>query len=154
MPHSNVCWGIEIGAGAIKALKLVRDGQNVTVADFAVVPHAKVLSSPDVDQADAIRVALGDHQPRLGAGRVDDAGDVPADGEAVQQHERGAAAPVDLVVHIEPVDGCVPRCRHDAVPLMSGGGLSVSCGAWTGEPPVALIIGSAAGGCFSDLAWL
>jgi len=59
MPPSNVCWGVEIGAGAIKALKLVRDGDELTVADFVVVQHPKPLSTPDLDQADALRVAIG-----------------------------------------------------------------------------------------------
>ena len=59
MASSNVCWGIEIGAGAIKAVKLERDGDSVTVVDFAVVPHKKVLSTPDIDPDDATRVALG-----------------------------------------------------------------------------------------------
>ncbi len=59
MPASNVCWGIEIGAGAIKALKLEADGDGFNVLDFAIVPHAKVLSTPGLDQEDATRVALG-----------------------------------------------------------------------------------------------
>ncbi|MEC9373554.1 MAG: type IV pilus assembly protein PilM, partial [Planctomycetota bacterium] len=59
MPSSNVCWGIEIGAGAIKAIKLVRDGEAVKVADFAYIPHKRVLSEPGIDPADAIRVGLG-----------------------------------------------------------------------------------------------
>jgi type IV pilus assembly protein PilM len=59
MPSSNVCWGIEVGAGGIKALKLERDGESVKVVDFAVIPHKKVLSTPDLDQVDAIRVGLG-----------------------------------------------------------------------------------------------
>lgn len=59
MPSSNLCWGIEIGAGAVKALKLERDGDQVRLVDFIVIPHKKVLSTPDLDQADAIRVALG-----------------------------------------------------------------------------------------------
>lgn len=59
MPSSNLCWGIEIGAGAVKALKLERDGDRVQLVDFIVIPHKKVLSTPDLDQADAIRVALG-----------------------------------------------------------------------------------------------
>ncbi len=59
MASNNVCWGIEIGAGAIKALKLVRDGDDVNVADFAIIPHKRVLSTPDIDENDAIRVALG-----------------------------------------------------------------------------------------------
>lgn len=59
MPSSNVCWGIEVGSGAIKAIKLEADGEGVRVVDFAIVPHAKVLSTPDLDQNDAMRVALG-----------------------------------------------------------------------------------------------
>lgn len=59
MPSSNVCWGIEIGSGAIKGIKLERDGAGARVADFFLVPHKKPLSTPDLDQADAIRVALG-----------------------------------------------------------------------------------------------
>lgn len=59
MPPSNVCWGVEVGAGAIKALKLVREGDALSVADFAVVQHARVLSTPELDQLDAIRVAIG-----------------------------------------------------------------------------------------------
>lgn len=59
MPASNVCWGIELGAGAVKALKLQRDGDDLKVLDFAVIPHKKVLSTPDLDQAEATRVAIG-----------------------------------------------------------------------------------------------
>ncbi|MEL6328407.1 MAG: type IV pilus assembly protein PilM [Planctomycetota bacterium] len=59
MSGSNVCWGVEIGAGAIKAIKLESENDGVTVADFAIVPHAKVLSTPDLDETDAVRVALG-----------------------------------------------------------------------------------------------
>ena len=59
MATSNVCWGIELGAGAIKAIKLQRDGDEVRVLDYAVLPHKKVLSTPELDQNDAIRVALG-----------------------------------------------------------------------------------------------
>lgn len=59
MPSSNVCWGIEVGAGAIKALKVERDGEDLRIADFAVVPHKKVLSTPELNRDDAIAVALG-----------------------------------------------------------------------------------------------
>lgn len=59
MASSNVCWGIEAGAGAIKAIRLeVQNGEPV-ITDFAVIPHAKVLSTPGLDQDDAMRVALG-----------------------------------------------------------------------------------------------
>ncbi len=59
MASSNACWGVEIGAGGIKALKLELDGERVAVTDFAVVNHPKVLSTPDLDQEDALRVSLG-----------------------------------------------------------------------------------------------
>ena len=59
MASSNICWGIEMGFGAIKALKLEMDGTEIKVLDFAVVNHPKVLSTPDLDQTDAMRVALG-----------------------------------------------------------------------------------------------
>jgi type IV pilus assembly protein PilM len=59
MPSSTVCWGIELGSGALKALKLVREGDEVSVADFALIPHKRPLSDPDVDEQDAMRVALG-----------------------------------------------------------------------------------------------
>jgi type IV pilus assembly protein PilM len=60
MPASNVCWGIEIGAHAIKALKLELAGETIRVVDFAVVPHKKVLSTPGIDQSDVLRVSLGE----------------------------------------------------------------------------------------------
>lgn len=60
MASSNVCWGIELGAGAIKALKLQADGENLKVLDFLVIPHKKVLSTPDLDIGEATRVALGE----------------------------------------------------------------------------------------------
>lgn len=59
MPSSNVCWGIEIGSGAIKGLKLENTGDGVRVADFFIIEHKKVLSTPQLDQDDAMRVALG-----------------------------------------------------------------------------------------------
>ncbi len=59
MASSNICWGIEMGFGAIKALKLETDGSEFKVLDFAVINHPKVLSTPELDQTDAMRVALG-----------------------------------------------------------------------------------------------
>lgn len=59
MASSNICWGIEMGFGAIKAIKLEADGADLKVLDFAVVNHPKVLSTPELDQTDAMRVALG-----------------------------------------------------------------------------------------------
>lgn len=56
---SNECWGIEVGSGAIKALRLAGSGESIEVLDLALIPHKKVLSTPDLDLADAMRVALG-----------------------------------------------------------------------------------------------
>mgnify|MGYP004448808717 CR=1 FL=1 len=59
MPSSNVSWGIDIGSAGVKALKLERDGDSVRVTDFVVVPHKKVLSTPDIDPNEAVRLSLG-----------------------------------------------------------------------------------------------
>ncbi len=60
MASENACWGIELGASAIKALKLgLKPDGSVEVLDFAIIPHKKVLSTPDIDADDAMRVAIG-----------------------------------------------------------------------------------------------
>jgi len=59
MAASNFCWGIEIGAGGIKALKLEAGDNGVNVVDSAFIPHPKVLSTPGIDQNDVVRVSLG-----------------------------------------------------------------------------------------------
>jgi len=56
---SSACWGVEIGSAAVKALLLSRDDSEVRVLDHIIVPHPKVLSAPDVDEAEAIRLSLG-----------------------------------------------------------------------------------------------
>jgi len=59
MAGQKAAWGVEVGAYAIKAIRLERDGDSVTVSDFAVIPHKKVLSTPDLDQDEMIRLGLG-----------------------------------------------------------------------------------------------
>ncbi|MCC6678670.1 MAG: type IV pilus assembly protein PilM [Phycisphaerales bacterium] len=59
MASSNISWGIEVGAHAIKALKLENAGEMLNVLDFAVIPHPKPLSAPDTNPADVLRVSLG-----------------------------------------------------------------------------------------------
>ena len=60
MATEGMCWGIELGSGAIKALKLgLKSDGSVEVLDFAIIPHKKVMSTPDLDQDDAMRVAIG-----------------------------------------------------------------------------------------------
>ena len=59
MAHPKAAWGIEIGAHALKAVRLERDGDTVSVTDFAVIQHKKVLSTPDIDQDELVRLSLG-----------------------------------------------------------------------------------------------
>ncbi len=59
MASGNSCWGIEVGAGGVKAVRLERDGAGVRLEDYAVIPHKKPLSTPDTDPGDALRVGLG-----------------------------------------------------------------------------------------------
>jgi type IV pilus assembly protein PilM len=59
MAASNAVWGIDIGQCALKAIKLrpVEDDQ-VEVAAFDVIEHAKILSQPDADRDELISSAL------------------------------------------------------------------------------------------------
>ncbi|HMN97688.1 MAG TPA: type IV pilus assembly protein PilM [Phycisphaerales bacterium] len=50
---------MEIGADSIKAIRLERTGDDVRVTDFAVIPHKRVLTTPDLDQDEMIRLGLG-----------------------------------------------------------------------------------------------
>lgn len=59
MASKNESWGLEIGATAIKALKMERvDDTSVRMVDFAVVQHPKVLSTPGVEANEVIRLGL------------------------------------------------------------------------------------------------
>ncbi|MFM8783694.1 MAG: hypothetical protein ACKOFI_00680, partial [Phycisphaerales bacterium] len=59
MAKAKAAWGIEIGHAAVKAVRLEREGSDVRVADFVVIPHPKVLTSPDVNAEDMLRMSLG-----------------------------------------------------------------------------------------------
>lgn len=58
MARKNDSWGIEIGADAIKAMHLVRDGGDITLADFDILPFKEILTTPDLDVDEAIQVNL------------------------------------------------------------------------------------------------
>lgn len=66
MASANVSWGIDIGAGGIKAVKLVREGDGARVADFQIVPHRRVLTTPETDPADVVRLSLGTFMQQVG----------------------------------------------------------------------------------------
>lgn len=60
MEPSKVAWGIEVGEFALKAIRIQLVGDTISVTDFAVIPHQKVLSDPSVsDREGMIRVTLG-----------------------------------------------------------------------------------------------
>lgn len=75
MATTNAAWGIEVGQFALKAMRLVADGDSVAVTDFTVIPHQRVLSDPAVtDQAGMVRVTLASFVQqfgeRLGADKI------------------------------------------------------------------------------------
>lgn len=53
-----VAWGLDVGVSSLKAIKLRRDGDRVTVEAFDVIEHDKFLSEPDVDRDSLIRSTL------------------------------------------------------------------------------------------------
>jgi type IV pilus assembly protein PilM len=58
MAKKNDCWGIEVGANALKAIRLVRRGNDVNVAEYDILPFKKVLTTPDLNVDEAIEVQL------------------------------------------------------------------------------------------------
>jgi type IV pilus assembly protein PilM len=58
MARRNDSWGIEVGANALKAIRLVRSGKNVEVVDWAILPFKQVLTTPDLNVDEAIQVNL------------------------------------------------------------------------------------------------
>ena len=58
MSKKTDSWGIEVGANALKAMRLVRDGTEVEVAAYDVIPFKKVLTTPDLNVDEAIQVNL------------------------------------------------------------------------------------------------
>lgn len=58
MSKANDAWGIEVGANAIKAMRLIRKKDEVILADYDVLPFKKVLTTPDINVEEAIQVNL------------------------------------------------------------------------------------------------
>lgn len=58
MSHKKEAWGVEVGAQAIKAMKLGKQGNDVVLLDFDVMPFKQVLTTPDINVEEAIRVNL------------------------------------------------------------------------------------------------
>ena len=78
MPKKNEAWGVEVGANAIKAVKLLKHGAVVHLEDYEVIRFKQILTTPDIDADEQIQVALeqasraderiaaGDAQPLTG----------------------------------------------------------------------------------------
>ncbi|MDH3584915.1 MAG: pilus assembly protein PilM, partial [Phycisphaerae bacterium] len=77
MPSANDSWGIEIGANAIKALRLQRTGSDVAIADYDVIPFKKVLTTPEIDIEETIRLGLDQFQARHQVGKAAVVASVP-----------------------------------------------------------------------------
>lgn len=58
MAKTNECWGIEVGAHAIKAIHLARKGDAVEVLGYDMLRFNKVLTAPDVDADEQIQINL------------------------------------------------------------------------------------------------
>jgi type IV pilus assembly protein PilM len=71
MANPRFAWGIDIGNRALKAIKLVRDGDSVRVDDFDVIEHETVLSNSGDNREALIIQALNQfaqrHQIKGGA---------------------------------------------------------------------------------------
>jgi type IV pilus assembly protein PilM len=58
MAGAQTAWGLDVGVTSLKAIKLRRDGELVSVEAFDVVEHDKFLSEPDVDRDAMIQRTL------------------------------------------------------------------------------------------------
>ena len=58
MAKKNDSWGIEVGANAIKAMRLVRNGNRIELADYDILPFKQILTTPDLNVEEAIQVNL------------------------------------------------------------------------------------------------
>src|SRR5204862_2431963 len=55
---SNFAWGIDIGNRALKAIKLIREGDALRVDDFEVIEHETVLSNSGDNRESLITASL------------------------------------------------------------------------------------------------
>ncbi|MCC5830568.1 MAG: type IV pilus assembly protein PilM [Phycisphaeraceae bacterium] len=58
MARNKECWGVEVGASAIKAVRLVRSGDQITLAEYEILPFKSVLTAPDNEADSEIQVNL------------------------------------------------------------------------------------------------
>ena len=58
MANRNDAWGIEVGRQSVKALRLIREGSDVRLAEYEIIPFKTVLTAPDVDADEMVQLAL------------------------------------------------------------------------------------------------
>src|SRR5436309_15042742 len=66
MATTRSAWGIDIGNRALKAVKLVREGDRLRVDDLEVIEHDQILSSAGDNKEGLIQTALANFVQRHG----------------------------------------------------------------------------------------
>src|SRR5436190_37982 len=64
MPSARSAWGIDIGNRALKAIKLVRDGDRFRVDDFEIIEHESILSQAGDNKESLLQTALAHFMER------------------------------------------------------------------------------------------
>jgi type IV pilus assembly protein PilM len=64
MASARFAWGIDVGNRALKAVKLVRDGDQLKVDDFELIEHEHVLSNAGDNKESLIQTALANFVQR------------------------------------------------------------------------------------------
>src|SRR5690554_6230968 len=64
MASPRFAWGIDIGNGALKAVKLARENGQLVVADFEYIEHEQVLSNAGDNRDSLVQSALANFVER------------------------------------------------------------------------------------------
>jgi type IV pilus assembly protein PilM len=64
MANPRFAWGVDIGNRALKAIKLVREGDNLRMEDIEVIEHDQVLSNSGDNRESLIQTALANFSQR------------------------------------------------------------------------------------------
>src|SRR6266480_374695 len=64
MPSARSAWGIDIGNRALKAIKLVRDGDRFKIDDFEIIEHEQILSQAGDNKESLLQTALANFATR------------------------------------------------------------------------------------------
>src|SRR5687768_2190035 len=64
MANPRFAWGIDIGNRALKAIKLIREGDNLRMEDIEVIEHDQVLSNSGDNRESLVQAALANFAQR------------------------------------------------------------------------------------------